>query len=315
MVSVAAACKGPAIYRSADGAVWNTTYHIVYQSDRDLRDSIVAAMKQVEASLSPFAGQSRVSRINRCETDTADAMLALIFRTSLRVNALSHGAFDPTVAPLVNLWGFGYEPGMPEPSQQAVDSLLLTVGLTECSLDTATMILRKKSPATQFNFSAITKGFGCDMVGAMLARNGCENYMVEIGGEIALRGVNPRGEMWRVMVDAPVESDEAPVHEELTTVSLSDCGMATSGNYRNFRETGQGRAWHTISPSTGRPAPTDLLSATVIAPTCMLADALATACMAMDSRSALEMIEATPEAEAILVTADTVINTGVGNRN
>ncbi len=141
----------------------------------------------------------------------------------------------------------------------------------------------------------------------MLRRNGCENYMVEIGGEIAAAGVSSRGRAWRIMVDAPIDCDTAVVHERMAVVEVSDCGVATSGNYRNYRETAEGRTWHTISPRTGRPAVTDLLSATVIAPSCMIADAYATACMARTADSALVMIASVPGVEALLVTRDTVM--------
>lgn len=305
---MASSCSGPKTYRSAEGAVWNTTFHITYRADRDLRDSVLAVMKEVEMSLSPFADASLISQINRGEDAVADSLLRRIFTASQSVNRVSRGAFDPTVAPLVNLWGFGYRPGDPEPTQAEIDSLLMSVGIAGCVLGDDGRITRKH-PSTEFNFSAITKGYGCDLVGEMLRRNGCTDYMVEIGGEIALSGMNPRGEEWRIMVDAPVDGDSAVVHEKLAIVSLTGCGVATSGNYRNYRETGQGRAWHTISPVSGRPALTDLLSATVIAPDCMMADALATSCMAMPSDSAMAMIEGLPGTEALLVTADTVLTT------
>lgn len=299
-------CNGRRSYRSAEGVMWNTVYHVNYEADRDLHDSIVAEMKRVERSLSPFDRESLISSINRGDSVVADTLLRRIFETSQQVNRLSGGAFDPTVAPLVNLWGYGYRTTGIEPTSGAIDSLLRLVGIEDCSLDEAGYI-RKKHPSTEFNFSAITKGYGCDMVGEMLRRNGCENYMVEIGGEIAAAGVSSRGRAWRIMVDAPIDCDTAVVHERMAVVEVSDCGVATSGNYRNYRETAEGRTWHTISPRTGRPAVTDLLSATVIAPSCMLADAYATACMARSADSALIMIAGVPGVEALLVTRDMVM--------
>lgn len=296
------------MYRSAEGAVWNTTFHITYLSDRDMRDSIITVMKRVETSLSPFDSGSLISRINSGEGMETDSLIVRILAESHRIHRLSGGAFDPTVAPLVNLWGFGYRPGDPEPSQMDIDSLLEFVGIDSCFIIDRGL-MAKKRPSTEFNFSAITKGYGCDLVGEMLERNGIKDYMVEIGGEIAMSGRNPRGEKWHIMVDAPVEGDSVPVHERLAVVELTDCGVATSGNYRNYRETAAGKVWHTISPQTGRPALTDLLSATVIAPTCMTADALATSCMAMSGDSALRMIENIPGCEALLVTSEGVMTT------
>lgn len=303
-----ASCARPKTFRTAEGGVWNTTYHITYRADRDLHDSVVAVMKSVEMSLSPFADGSLISRINRGEDAPTDSLLRRVFLASQKVYRDSRGAFDPTVAPLVNLWGFGYRNSGIEPSQATIDSLLPFVGIDGCSLTPEGHII-KKARGTEFNFSAITKGYGCDLVAEMLRRNGCEDYLVEIGGEIALSGTSPKGRPWRVMVDAPIDCDTAIVHERMAVIELSEGGVATSGNYRNYKTTPSGRVWHTVSPSTGRPALTDLLSATVIAPTCMEADAYATSCMAMDARKALSIIDSIPSVEALLVTADTILTT------
>ncbi|MDE7135799.1 MAG: FAD:protein FMN transferase, partial [Muribaculaceae bacterium] len=269
-------CTGSKEYRADSGMVWNTFYHITYEADEDLSSDILSALDRVEASLSPFKQNSVISLINRGDTLATDSLVERILLVSQRINRLSGGAFDPTVAPLVNLWGFGYENGSGEPTIEQLDSCKELVGIADCRIENGMMV--KKAPGTQFNFSAITKGFGSDEVGRALEERGCENYMVEIGGEIALKGVNSHGGKWRIQIDAPI--DDKVTSERLTVVELSDCGIATSGNYRNYRESDSGRVGHTISPSTGRPVVTEVLSATVIAPSCMEADALATACMA-----------------------------------
>lgn len=308
VLMAAPSCKRPAQYRTMAGTVWHTTYHIRYESERDLDDSVMAVMRQVELSLSPFDSTSLVSALNRGEKVKADPFLRRVIDGSRRVCALSGGAFDPTVAPLVNLWGFGWtgDGDGSVPPRSAIDSVLAFVGMEECMVaDDGSVI--KKHPDTQFNFSAITKGLGCDEVGAMFVRNGVDNYMVEIGGEIAVGGVNPRGELWHLMIDLPVESDTAVVHEPLTVIELGQGGMATSGNYRNYRDTERGRVGHTISPVTGEPVVTGILSATVIAPDCMTADALATACMAMPPDSVFRMAASLDSIRMILVTPDSVI--------
>lgn len=289
-------------YRQAEGSVWATLYHITYRADRDMADSITAVMRQVELSLSPFCDSSLVTRINRGESMVTDSLLRRVFAASQHVNSISGGRFDPTVAPLVNLWGFGYEDPANLPDSTAVAEALLPVGIGDCRIENGTMI--KKSADTQFNFSAITKGLGCDAIGEMMRRNGITDYMVEIGGEIALGGKNPRGEAWHIMIDTPVENDTAIVHDKLTMVELTDCGIATSGNYRNYRDTAKGRIGHTIDPRTGYPVQTQVLSATVIAADAMTADALATACMTMQPDSAMKMIDGYTDAAALLVTAD-----------
>ncbi|MDE6371747.1 MAG: FAD:protein FMN transferase [Duncaniella sp.] len=310
MLSVLAVLSGceRARWHNTEGMVWHTTYHITYKAESNLDDSILAVMNRVEMSLSPFAENSLVSAVNRGEDVEADTLLRRILAASQMVNRQSGGAFDPTVAPLVNLWGYGYKSTGVEPTAEAVDSLLALVGIADCSLDAQGHVV-KKHPDTEFNFSAITKGYGCDLVGEMLRRNGCDDYMVEIGGEIALSGLSPRGREWRIMVDAPIECDTAVVHERMAVMELTGKGVATSGNYRNYRDTPEGRTWHTISPVNGRPAVTDLLSATVVAPTCMLADAYATACMARNASEALTMIESLDGVEALVVTRDSVYRT------
>ncbi len=295
-------CNPTSTYNNCEGSVWATTYHITYSSNRMLDDSILSVMNSVEMSLSPFADSSLVSRINRNETDVTDSLFRRILEVSKEVNRISDGAYDPTVAPLVNLWGFGYKTSGQEPQQSMIDSALHLVGISDCYVADNRIV--KQNPLTEFDFSSITKGYGCDLIGEMLQRNGCSDYIVEIGGEVSVKGKNPRGEPWRIMIDAPVENDTAVVHKRMAVIAVTDCGVATSGNYRNFRNTSNGKTWHTISPSTGYPVKTSTLSATIIAPDAMTADALATACMAMPLGSALKMIETLPDTEALLVTAD-----------
>lgn len=286
-------------WQSSEGAVWGTTFHITYKSPVDLGDSIIAVMRQVEQSLSPFSPNSVISRINRGESDEADALVAAVYARAAIVGSASGGAFDPTVAPAVNLWGFGYKTAGTEPGDEQIDSVMALVGFSTSRLQGGRIV--KGAPGMEFDFSAITKGFGCDMVGRMLERNGCDDYMVEIGGEIALGGSNRHGEPWHIMVDAPLESDSAVVHERLAVIALTDCGIATSGNYRNYKLTEGGKTWHTIDPRTCRPAITATLSATVIAADAMTADAFATACMVMEPQAALTMVENQQGVEALLV--------------
>lgn len=293
-----ASCSSDVSFIRLDGGVWNTTYSIRYRGDASLADSVQLIMRQIEMSLSPFNKESVISRVNNNESTEVDDNVARVFEISKKVNSISGGAFDPTLSPLINLWGFGYTGDCTaEPSDSLIASTLAVVGLSDCRIDGR--VLTKKSARTTFNFSAVTKGYGCDEIARMLKRNGVDDYMIEIGGEIALGGLNDRHRSWRVMVDAPV--DTVAGHEGLLTVELTDCGIATSGNYRNFKDTGAGRVGHTISPVTGRPIRTDLLSATVIAPDCATADALATACMAMPVDSAQSMINNLPDVRAILV--------------
>ena len=303
LATIITSCVTKPEIRKCSGSVWATSYNITYTAPTDLTDTILTTFSMVENSLSPFAKESLISRINRNESTETDSLLRRIFQASQEINRLSGGAFDPTVAPLVNLWGFGYRNSSEPPTQSMIDSALAHVGISRCQL--VNNQIEKHSAKTEFNFSAITKGYGCDLVGEALSRNGAENYMVEIGGEIALKGTNPQGAPWHIQIDAPIASHDATQHTALKVIAITDCGIATSGNYRNYKETSAGRTWHTISPITGRPVETTTLSATVIAPNCMLADALATACMAMPESEAVKMIESIEGASAMLVKAET----------
>lgn len=296
--------------RQMSGAAWGTTYHISYASDADLSEQVLEQIRLVNDELSPFNPASSLSKINNGEDVAASEMLRQVFALSQRVCSISSGAFDPTLAPLINLWGFGYKEGAADaPDSAAIDSALQSVGILQCSIDSASHIV-KKTPSTEFNFSAMAKGYGVDCIARALRQAGCTDYMVEVGGEIALSGLNSRGEKWKIQIDAPVfAGPDNSEHEPLGVLQITDCALATSGNYRNYHLTSEGMAAHTISAATGRPVLTNALSATIIAPTCALADALATAAMAMPPAEAFDMIENLPDAEALIITASDTLAT------
>lgn len=279
--------RGVMSYRTSEGVVWHTTYHAVYESDRDLSDVIIGIASKVEKSLSPFDDKSLISLINRNESSDVDSMIETVFNRSVYFNRISNGLFDPTVAPLVNLWGFGYEDAANEPDKNAIDTALLTVGIDECTVVDGKLL--KKHPDTQFDFSAITKGYGVDLIAQAFIDRGVKNFMIEIGGEIVVRGYNPQGELWRISIDKP-QLDALPGEESVDILYLTDCAVATSGNYRNYRINDGKVVGHTISPVTGYPISTEVLSATVVAPSCIDADALATTLMAVPLATAAEII-------------------------
>lgn len=305
MALVVTACGGRKEWRTNSGAVWNTLYNISYESERDMSDSIQAMFRQVENSLSPFNDHSLISRINRGETDSVDRLLTHVFDISQKVASQTGGRFDPTVSPIVNLWKFGYTGKVDadsvwEPSQAEIDSVMGSVGILSCSISDGRII--KKSPQTEFNFSAVTKGYACDLIADMLRRNGVENLIVEIGGEIAVGGKSPSGGLWRVQIDRPVFNDSIIVHETDRVIEVTDCGIATSGNYRNYHSSHRGKVGHTISPLTGMPVMIDLLSVTVVAPTCGEADAYATAAMASDGSAEADSLLKAASLEYYLIT-------------
>lgn len=293
-------CSHDKQWRHAGGAVWGTTYNIVYEGNEDLADSIMAVMKKIENAVSIFDKNSNVSLINSGKTDTVSDIFAEVFIKSRRISLQSHGAFDPTVAPLVKLWGFGPDKTVSAPDSQMVEWMRERVGIADCRIDANRRIVRKH-PRTEFDFSAIAKGYGVDCVADMLRKHGCRNFMVEIGGELSLSGHNERAERWHVQIDDPVNSGQ-DCHARLLVASLTDCALATSGNYRNFHTLADGRrVSHTISPATGYSAETDLLSVSIVAPKCMVADALATACMAMPLEQARQFVRGQKGVSALFV--------------
>lgn len=306
MLMTLSSCSNTPNYRQCDGATWGTTFHILYKADKNLDDSIHNIMRQIELSLSPFCDSSIISRINRNEQHViTDSLIENVFFVSQEICKKSEGAFDPTTAPIINLWGFGYKGKKTQPpTQEQIDSILPLVGINDCRL--LNHSIEKKHPNTEFNFSAITKGYGCDLIGDMLKRNNCHDYMVEIGGEIALSGRNSNEEKWHIMIDAPIKNDSSIIHSRLAIVEVSDCGVATSGNYRNFIKTQSGIIGHTINPANGHPVSTSTLCATIIAPSAMRADALATACMVMPIDKAVKMIENEVGTSALIVYADSI---------
>ncbi len=292
--------NAPAPYQRDEGTVFGTFYHITYQAKLSLKDSIEARLKAVDHSLSMFNPASTISRINSGQSAQTDSLFRIVFRLAQQVSEATGGAFDITVAPLVNAWGFGFKSGT-LPDSAAVDSLRALVGWQHVRLcDDGT--LQRDDPRTILDCSAIAKGFGVDVVASYLRARGINNYMVEIGGEVVVSGVNPKGEQWRVGINRPVDDPESTSSELATVLTLTDCAMATSGNYRNYYTTDDGRrVAHTIDPSTGYPVQHSILSATVVAPTCAVADAFATSFMVVGLDSARAILARHPELSVYLI--------------
>ena len=204
-------------YRTEIGSVWTTDYHITYASDRMLGDSVQVVLRRVDASASMYNDTSVVSRVNRNETNEVDSIFIRLYTTSRAVHASSGGAFDPTVQPLVEAWGFGHKTGT-APSQHTIDSLLAVVGIEKTELTGYRIV--KRDRRVQLDFSSIAKGLACDEVGRMLSRNGVRNFLVEIGGEVLASGVNPQGQPWHVSVDLPVADSTASHHAPALVLAL-----------------------------------------------------------------------------------------------
>ena len=295
--------NAPAPFQKDEGAVFGTFYHITYQSRDNLKADIEAELRKVDASLSMFNPHSTLNRLNAGEDVVADSLFRTVFTLAQLVSAATDGAFDITVAPLVNAWGFGFKNGA-LPDSAAVDSLRQLIGYQRIGL-TPEGRLQREDPRMMMDCGAVAKGFGVDVVASFLRTHAINNFMVEIGGEVIVSGTNPKGEAWHVGVNRPVDDPESMSNELDTVLTLTDCAMATSGNYRNFYTTADGRrVAHTIDPATGYPVQHSLLSATVLAPTCAEADAFATSFMVMGMERAKVVLQRHPELQVYFIYDD-----------
>ncbi len=286
--------------------VFGTVMNVTYTADRDLSDTIMARLREVDASLSMFNPKSTLSRINRGETDTLDTHLQAILPMAQSISEATCGAFDITVAPLVNAWGFGFKHSQ-IPTDSQVDSLRALVD--HKSISVVDGLICKAKPNAIIDLSAIAKGYGVDMVAKLLSEHNVQDYMVEIGGEIVCHGNNPKGEAWRIGINRPVEDSTGLNNEVQEVIEVHERAMATSGNYRNFYIAPDGRKLsHTIDPKTGYPVQHSLLSSTVLAPTCAMADAFATSFMVLGIDSARKVVERHPELQVYFIYTDSTGN-------
>jgi len=286
-------------WQKLQGSVFHTFYHITYQGEKNYMHEIDSLFKGFDGSMSMFNDTSIISRMNRNEEVVADHYFKEIFRKANYVSHKTDGAFDITVAPLVNLWGFGFK-NSDKVTKHSVDSILKFVGYQTVTLDEEGY-LHKQDPRTILDASSIAKGYMSDVVADFLKAQGINNYMVEIGGEIALNGVNSKGNAWTVGISKPVADTLNLDHGFQDYLHLTEGGLATSGNYRNYHEDGGIRRAHTIDPHSGYPIQRDVLSATVIAPDCMTADAFATAFMVLGKDRAMEVLSNEPIIEGYLI--------------
>ena len=288
-------------YQHDKGQVFGTFYHITYQNDTSLNNDILAELAKVDSALSMFNDKSIISRINRGEDVKTNEMFDTVFNLAENIADNTNGAFDITVAPLVNAWGFGFKTGNP-PTKAAIDSLRSIVGYKKVALRNNR--ITKTDPRVMLDCSAIAKGYGCDVVAHLLQRHGIENYMVEIGGEVVTHGISEKRLPWKIGVTKPTD-DSLAVDKELQTVlNVKNMAMATSGNYRNFYYKNGKKYAHTIDPKTGYPVQHNILSATVLAKHCAEADAYATSFMVMGLGGAKKVLKEHPELMAYLIYAD-----------
>lgn len=305
--------EGP--YVRVEGKTMGTYYRVQYQDQagRDFKKSIDSLLVALNLEVSTYIDTSTISRFNQAadglsfeenietalQQQQAQAHFINNFILAQSIYQSTNGAFDPTVMPLVNYWGFGYEAKKPV---TAVDSAKIRTLMRLVGLEKVTASgnnLKKQAAGVQLDFSGIAKGYGVDLVADFLRAKGATNLLVDIGGEVVALGTNQRGEAWQIGINTPLETAELTDYEVI--VELRDQGLATSGNYRNYYEVNGKKYAHTINPKTGFPERSTLLSASVFAPTCAIADGYATAFMVMGLEAAYATALELPAIEACFI--------------
>ena len=280
----------------------HTYYRITYRYDRPLDNEIRDEIQRFYHSLNPFDSFSIVSAVNANRDVEVDSIFIHAFRVAEEVSRQTDGMFDITCAPLINLWGFGFS-RMDSVTPARIDSLRQFIGFQKVRLEGNRVV--KDDPRLIMNFSSIADGTVCDMIAQRLEQEGVRNYLVEFGGEMRVRGVNPSGQNWRLGITKPTD-DTLGINQALEQIVAfpRPLGMATSGNYRNFYVKDGKRYAHTIDPRVGTPVQRDILSATIVAPDAMTADAFATAFMVLGAEEAKALHRKVSDIEYFIIRAD-----------
>jgi len=293
----------PLIYKHLKGYAQGTTYHITYENEigNDLDIQIDSILKCFDLTFSEYIPNSIISRINRNDsTVEINEMFAEVFRKSVEVYEASGGAFDLTVAPLVDAWGFGPEK-KEKPNRTQIDSLMQYVGMNKIRLSGKKLI--KDLPGITIDMNGIAQGYSVDIICHFLDRKGITNYMVEIGGEVRALGKNDKGKTWRIGVDKP-SYNESPGENLQVVLLLDNKAMTTAGNYRNYFEENGIKYSHIIDPHTGNPVKNRLLSVTIVADDALTADAYDTPCMVLGLEGTRELLKKHPQFDAYLIFND-----------
>jgi thiamine biosynthesis lipoprotein len=303
LVLVTGCVKTRPAYITNEGLIYGTIYHTKYESPggEDFHNSIKEELNKLDLTFSTFNNESVISKINRNEPAEPDSHFIAVFKKSREISAISKGAFDVTVAPLVNAWGFGFEKRATI-TPALIDSIKQFVGFGKVRL--TGNHFEKDDPRVMLDFSAIAKGYTVDVIASLLEQKGCSNYMVEIGGEVVAKGVNHRGVTWRIGINEPNDNESLVPQKLHAIVGLQNKAVATSGNYRNFYIENGKKYAHTINPHTGYPVNHNMLSASVMANDCMTADGLATACMVLGVEKTLDLLSGYEGADFYLIYAD-----------
>ena len=287
-----------------EGPIQGTTFHIKYEWNEDLANDIDSLLQTFNKYLSNYDTTSVISKINNNLDYEINNLVTRMISASFEIYNKTNGAFDITIAPLANLWGFGWinkeEKSIPD--SLIVDSILQYVGMDKIILKDNMIV--KSNPDIKIIGNAIAQGLSADYVSEYFLELGLDNFLVEIGGEIYCHGLNPNGKIWSIGIDKPVEDSKYEDRENQLMVGLSNKGIATSGNYRKFFREKDQKYGHSIDPRTGYPAENSLLSVSVISNSAMESDGYATAFMVMGLKESLIIAEELNELEAYFIYED-----------
>lgn len=291
-------------YYKYSGPIQGTMFNITFEWHEDLAPQIDSLLQSFNESLSNYDPNSQISKINNNQTDATDELVQEMLESSLLVYQNTDGAFDITVAPIVNAWGFAWDKTDEQemPTTEEIDSILQYVGMDKVQISNGKVV--KDCYETQFVTNAIAQGLSVDYVSDYLKKIGLENFLVEIGGEVYCYGNSNRGTPWRIGIDKPIEDSGYDNRENQIIINLSGRAIATSGNYRKFVENNGEKVGHSIDPRTGYFAENSLLSASVVSSSCMLCDAYATSFMVSGLEKSLEIIEKLENTEAYFIYQD-----------
>lgn len=293
-------CKQASLIKNS-GAVFGTTYSIIYSSSDDLNSEFQDIFTLLDQELSTYMPNSKLALYNKNEYQFSqkDSLFTKVFQESKKIYELTDHYFDPTSIKLLNAWGIGLKTEQKELTHKQVQELLQHTGFSLINTD-----FIKKDPEVELDFSAIAKGYSLDLIADYLDKKKISSYLIEIGGEIVSKGIKPNGNNWLVGIEKPQENTNLPTIKSqfiYQKIQLNNQALATSGNYRKFVEGKYQKKVHILNPKTGYPYPSDLLSVSVVAKNCLTADAYATAFMAMGKSKTIDFLHHHPELKVLLI--------------
>ena len=296
----------PVVEIRIDGQIFGSTYSLVtYGTNKTprskLKELVEQRLHEIDSSMSTWDKTSELTRINQgpiLQPLPISSDLSVVLREAMRLSEMTDGIYDVTVGPLVKLWGFGPTGPRPEPSATEVQDAKAKVGFRNLKYTNSSVTKTKEGMS--IDLSSKAPGYAADQVGALLAKIGFTNYLVEVGGEVVVKGKSPNGGLWSIGIETP--TDNVETNSTLFGVMQVESGaVSTSGTYHRFRTTGKRKTHHIIDPRTGEPADSGVVSVTVTAPTCTEADGLGTALLIMGEERGLAWIAAHPRYQALFL--------------